>query len=142
MKIVVLSIQSADLNFKSILSREAVEPFVSPYSREEDTAAARMKGHLPEFVKKGRMNKLMKLQQSIAFEKAEEEVGRTLTVFVEGKMPEDGVYVCRTYKDAPNVDGYLFLETEKDLMSGDLIKARVTRAQQYDLVGVPEDELT
>lgn len=115
---------------------------VFTYSREEDTAAARMKGHLPEFIKKGRMNKLMKLQQSIAFEKAEEEVGRTLTVFVEGKMPEDGVYVCRTYKDAPNVDGYLFLETEKDLMSGDLIKARVIRAQQYDLVGVPEDELT
>ena len=101
-----------------------------------------MNGHLPEFIKKNRMKKLMKLQQAIAFEKAEAEVGRTLTVFVEGKMPEDGVYVCRTYKDAPNVDGYLFLETEKDLMSGDLIKARVTRAQQYDLVGVPEDELT
>ncbi|MBR6309269.1 MAG: 30S ribosomal protein S12 methylthiotransferase RimO [Lachnospiraceae bacterium] len=115
---------------------------VFTYSREEDTAAARMSGHLPEFIKNRRKNKLMKLQQTIAFEKAREEVGKTMTVFVEGKMPEDGVYVCRTYKDAPGVDGYLFLETSKDLMTGDLIRARVTSAREYDLVGVPEDELT
>ena len=115
---------------------------VFTYSREEDTAAARMSGHLPEFIKNRRKNKIMKLQQTIAFDKAREEVGKTMTVFVEGKMPEDGVYVCRTYKDAPGVDGYLFLETEKDLMTGDLIRARVTDAREYDLVGVPEDELT
>lgn len=115
---------------------------VFTYSREEDTAAARMSGHLPEFIKNRRKNKIMKLQQTIAFDKAREEVGKTMTVFVEGKMPEDGVYVCRTYKDAPGVDGYLFLETEKNLMTGDLIRARVTDAREYDLVGVPEDELT
>ncbi|MBR5994793.1 MAG: 30S ribosomal protein S12 methylthiotransferase RimO [Lachnospiraceae bacterium] len=115
---------------------------VFTYSREEDTAAARMSGHLPEFIKNRRKNKIMKLQQTIAFDKAREEVGKTMTVFAEGKMPEDGVYVCRTYKDAPGVDGYLFLETEKDLMTGDLIRARVTDAREYDLVGVPEDELT
>ena len=115
---------------------------VFTYSREEDTAAARMSGHLPEFIKNRRKNKIMKLQQTIAFDKAREEVGKTMTVFVEGKMPEDGVYVCRTYKDAPGVDGYLFLETEKDLMTGDLIRTRVTGAREYDLVGVPEDELT
>ena len=115
---------------------------VFTYSREEDTAAARMSGHLPEFIKNRRKNKIMKLQQTIAFDKAREEVGKTMTVFVEGKMHEDGVYVCRTYKDAPGVDGYLFLETEKDLMTGDLIRARVTDAREYDLVGVPEDELT
>ncbi|MCR4679847.1 MAG: 30S ribosomal protein S12 methylthiotransferase RimO [Lachnospiraceae bacterium] len=115
---------------------------VFTYSREEDTAAARMSGHLPEFIKNRRKNKIMKLQQTIAFDKAREEVGKTMTVFVEGKMPEDGVYVCRTYKDAPGVDGYLFLETQKDLMTGDLIRARVTDAREYDLVGVPEDELT
>ena len=115
---------------------------VFTYSREEDTAAARMSGHLPEFIKNRRKNKIMKLQQTIAFDKAREEVGKTMTVFVEGKMPEDGVYVCRTYKDAPGVDGYLFVETEKDLMTGDLIRARVTDAREYDLVGVPEDELT
>ncbi len=115
---------------------------VFTYSKEEGTAAERMGGHKPEFVKKSRRNRLMKLQQKIAYKKAEAEIGRELTVMVEGKMPEDGVYVCRTYKDAPNVDGYLFLETNKELMTGDLIKVRVTGAKEYDLMGVPQDEFT
>lgn len=115
---------------------------VFTYSKEEGTAAERMDGHKPEFIKKYRRNRLMKLQQSIAYKKAEAEIGRELTVMVEGKMPEDGVYVCRTYKDAPNVDGYLFLETNKELMTGDLIKVHVTGAKEYDLMGVPADEFT
>lgn len=115
---------------------------VFTYSKEEGTAAAKMKGQRPEWLKKLRRNKLMKLQAGIAYEKALAEVGRVLTVMVEGKLPEEGVYVTRTYKDAPNVDGYLFLETSKELVSGDLIKVRVTGAQNYDLMGVPEDEFT
>lgn len=115
---------------------------VFAYSREDGTAADKMKGHIPEFVKKSRRNRLMKLQQKIAFERVKEDVGKEMTVMVEGKMPEDGVYVCRTYKDAPGVDGYLFLETNKELMTGDLIKTIVTGAKQYDLVGVPKDEFT
>lgn len=115
---------------------------VFTYSREEGTAADKMGGHVPEFVKKRRRNAIMKLQQEISFKKAESEVGRELYVMVEGRMPEDNVYVCRTYKDAPNVDGYLFMETRKDLMTGDLIKVRVTGAKQYDLMGVPTDEFT
>lgn len=115
---------------------------VFTYSKEEGTAAERMSGHKPEFIKKYRRNRLMKLQQQIAYDKAASEIGRELNVMVEGKMPEDGVYVCRTYKDAPNVDGYLFLETAKDLMTGDLIKAHITGAKEYDLMGVPVDEFT
>lgn len=115
---------------------------VFTYSKEEGTPAEKMKGHKPEFIKKLRRNKLMKLQQKIAFRKAQSEIGKTLTVMVEGKMPEDGVYVTRTYKDAPNVDGYLFLETNKELMTGDLIKVLVTNAKEYDLMGVPSDEFT
>lgn len=115
---------------------------VFTYSREEGTAADRMDKQVPEFVKKHRRNAIMKLQQGISFEKAEETVGREFYVMVEGKMPEENAYVCRTYKDAPNVDGYLFLETDKDLMSGDFIKVHVTGAKQYDLMGVPVDEFT
>lgn len=115
---------------------------VFTYSKEEDTPAARMNGQVPKFIKEYRRNSIMKLQQSIAFDKARSEIGRDLIVMVEGKMPEDGVYVCRTYKDAPNVDGYFFLETNKELMSGDLIKVRVTGAKEYDLMGVPTDEFT
>jgi len=112
------------------------------YSREEDTAAATMKGQIPEFVKKNRRARIMKLQQKIAFEKAQAEIGRELVVMVEGRVPEDNVYICRTYKDAPNVDGYLFMESGKELMSGDYIKVKVTGAKEYDLMGVPIDELT
>lgn len=115
---------------------------VFTYSREEGTAASIMKHQIPEFVKKGRRNRLMRIQQAIAFEKAQAEINRELTVMVEGRMPEDNVYVCRTYKDAPGVDGYLFLETNKELMSGDYIKVTVTGARQYDLMGVPTDEFT
>ena len=115
---------------------------VFTYSKEEGTPAEKMDKQIPMFIKKHRRNVLMKLQREIAFEKAASEIGKDLTVMVEGKMPEEGVYVCRTYKDAPNVDGYLFLETNKELMTGDLIKIRVTGAKEYDLMGVPTDELT
>jgi len=115
---------------------------VFTYSREEGTAAAEMQHQIPMFIKKLRRNSIMKLQQKISFEKAAAEVGRELEVMVEGRMPEDRVYVCRTYKDAPGVDGYLFLETDKELMSGDFVKVKVTGAKEYDLMGVPTDEFT
>ena len=115
---------------------------VFAYSKEDGTPASIMRSQVPNFIKSIRRDSLMKLQQKIAFEKAEAEIGRELTVMVEGRMPEDDVYVCRTYKDAPNVDGYLFLETKKELMTGDMIKVTVTGAKQYDLMGVPKDEFT
>lgn len=115
---------------------------VFTYSREEGTAAARMRGQLPEFVKKYRQKKLMRCQKDIAFKAASDMKGKKLTVMIEGSVPEDGIYVARTYKDAPGVDGFLFLETSKELMTGDLIKVVVTGADEYDLVGVPEDEFT
>ena len=76
----------------------------------------------------------MELQQAIAFEKAEEMKGRILTVMIEGRTEED-VYVARSYRDAPNVDGYLFLKTERQLMTGDFVKVRVIDSNEYDLVG-------
>ena len=80
----------------------------------------------------------MELQQSIAFEDAEGFAGRELEVLIEGKLPEDEVYVGRTYRDAPDVDGYIFLDYGKTggkLMTGDLVRARVTGTHEYDLVG-------
>lgn len=108
---------------------------VFTYSAEEDTPAAEMPNQLPEETKELWHSEIMELQQEIAFEAAEEMTGRTLTVMVEGKIAEDDVYVTRTYKDAPGVDGYLFLETERNLMSGDFVKVVVTGANEYDLTG-------
>ncbi len=109
---------------------------VFPYSLEEDTPAALMPDQIPEEVKEKRRDELMELQQEIAFEKAAEKEGRVLDVVVEGYLPEEGVYVGRTYMDAPNVDGYLFFSAERDIDSGSFVKVEVTGSNEYDLTGV------
>ncbi|MBQ9488814.1 MAG: 30S ribosomal protein S12 methylthiotransferase RimO [Lachnospiraceae bacterium] len=113
---------------------------VFPYSREEDTAADVMEDQIPEEIKCQRRDELMELQQEIAFEKAEEMVGRILVVMIEGKVADEDTYVARTYRDAPNVDGYLFLNTTANLMTGDLVKVMVTDANEYDLIGEVYDD--
>ena len=108
---------------------------VFPYSQEEDTAAAVMEGQVPEEIKLQRRDELMELQQEIAFEKAEEMIGRELVVMIEGKVADEDTYVARTYRDAPNVDGYLFVNSTANFMTGDLVKVCVTDANEYDLIG-------
>lgn len=120
---------------------------VFTYSKEEGTGASRMKGQVPGFLKKLRRSRIMKLQQAFAFAKALEEKGRKVLAMVEGKMPDESaqgknVYVCRTYKDAPDVDGFMFVETGHELMTGDVIKCVVTGADNYDLIGEIENEFT
>ena len=105
------------------------------YSQEEDTPAAIMPDQIAEEIKLERQQDIMELQQEIAFEKAESMIGRVLTVMVEGKVADEDVYVARTYRDAPNVDGYLFLNTTATLMTGDLVRVMVTDSNEYDLVG-------
>ncbi len=113
---------------------------VFAYSQEEDTAAARMEDQIPEEVKCFRRDELMELQQAIAFEKAEDMIGQKLLVMVEGKVADEDVYVTRTYRDAPNVDGYLFLHTTANLMTGDFVPVMVTDSNEYDLIGMIDTE--
>ena len=108
---------------------------VFTYSQEEDTPAALMPDQIEEEIKLKRQQELMELQQFIAFEKAEAMIGQVLVVMIEGKIAEDDVYVARTYRDAPNVDGYLFIKTSANLMTGDLVKVLVTDCNEYDLIG-------
>lgn len=108
---------------------------VFTYSPEEDTPAAEMPGQVDEEVKEERQAEIMELQQDIVFEQAETMVGRELVVMIEGKIADENAYVGRTYKDAPNVDGFIFVHTEEELMSGDFVKAKVTGAAEYDLIG-------
>ena len=84
----------------------------------------------------------MELQQAIAFENEENMVGRLLPVMIEGRIAEDNVYVARSYRDAPDVDGYVFVNTDRDLMSGDFVTVRITDSREYDLIGEMEDEFT
>lgn len=113
---------------------------VFAYSPEEGTKAAEMEGQIPEEVKEERRQEIMELQQEVAFEKAQEMIGRELWCMVEGKVSDEYAYVARTYKDAPDVDGYLFIQTTQELMSGDFVKVRVTGAEEYDLIGEIADE--
>lgn len=115
---------------------------VFTYSPEEGTPAADMDGQIPEEVKEERRAELMELQQEIAFEQAESMVGKELLVMVEGKVADENAYVGRTYRDAPNVDGLIFINTDRELMSGDFAKVTVTGAVEYDLIGELSDEFT
>lgn len=108
---------------------------VFTYSPEEDTPAAEMEGQIPEEVKEDRQAEIMELQQEIAFEQAENMVGKEVLVMIEGKVADENAYVGRTYKDAPNVDGLIFVNTEEELMSGDFARVKVTGAAEYDLIG-------
>ncbi|MDO4633186.1 MAG: 30S ribosomal protein S12 methylthiotransferase RimO [Eubacteriales bacterium] len=115
---------------------------VFTYSREEDTPAAEMPDQVPEEVKKDRQNELMELQQEISLDKNADRVGETVLAMVEGYLTDENVYVARTYMDAPGVDGYLFINTQETLMSGDFVKAKITGALEYDLTGEIENEFT
>lgn len=108
---------------------------VFTYSPEEDTPAATMSDQIEESVKEDRQAELMELQQEIAFDLAGRMIGKEVIVMFEGKVADENVYVGRTYMDAPNVDGLIFVETNEELMSGDFAKVRITGALEYDLIG-------
>lgn len=118
---------------------------VFAYSQEEDTPAARMPDQIPEEEKERRKDILMELQQRISSEKSQEMVGESLEVIIEGQIPgeeeEEGtkVYSARTYRDAPDIDGFLFLSSSQEYLSGDFVQAQVVGAYEYDLMGVDED---
>lgn len=113
---------------------------VFPYSKEEGTPAAKMKGQIPKKTKEKRAKEIMLMQQEIAFAKAKERIGLSLSVIVEGRIPEDDVYVCRSYLDAPDVDGLVFVNCEREFCSGDMIQVKITDSNEYDLIGVLDNE--
>ncbi len=108
---------------------------VFAYSQEEDTPAAKMPDQVDDEIKEARRDEIMELQQEIVFEKNEAMAGRTLYVMIEGKVADEHAYVGRTYMDAPNVDGLIFVQTIEELMTGDFVPVRVTGALEYDLIG-------
>ena len=106
-----------------------------PYSPEEGTPAAEFPDQIDEETKKEWQADVMELQEEIIFDKNEEMKGRELYVFIEGKVSDENAYIGRTYRDAPDVDGYIFINTDEELMTGDIVRARVTGAYEYDLIG-------
>ena len=113
---------------------------VFTYSQEEGTPAADMEEQIPEETKLARRDAVMELQQEISLAGGEAMVGRRLEVFIEGKVADEEAYVGRTYMDAPGVDGYIFVNTDLELMSGMFVQVKVTGALEYDLIGELCDE--
>lgn len=108
---------------------------VFTYSPEEDTKAASLDNQVDEEVKLCRKDEIMELQQEISMDKSERLVGKEIEVIIEGKASDEDVYAGRSYMDAPSVDGYVFINSEEELMSGDFAKVRIVKAMEYDLIG-------
>lgn len=113
---------------------------VFAYSQEEDTPAAEFPDQVPQELKEERRDEIMELQQEISYEKSQSMIGKVLEVMIEGKVADENAYVGRTYMDAPGVDGLIFINTDLDLMSGDFVRAKLTGALEYDLIGEICDE--
>ena len=114
---------------------------VFTYSKEENTPAAKMKGQISKRLKEQRKKELMTLQQEISRQRGEEKVGSILKVMIEGKLPEENIYIGRSYMDAPNIDGYVFVHSVDSYLSGEFVDVRITQAKEYDLIGEAISEL-
>ena len=114
------------------------------YSAEEDTPAATFTDQVVQELKEEWRDEIMELQSEVCADLAEDMIGRELYAMVEGKVADEPAYIARTYKDAPGVDGYIFIQTGEALMSGDFVKVKVTGAIDYDLIGeiADADEFT
>ena len=112
---------------------------VFSYSAEEDTPAALFPNQVSEEEKEAWRDEIMELQQEIVFEQAQSRIGEQFTVLIEGKISGEDAYIGRSYMDAPNVDGYVFVNTKEELFSGDFVQVRITGAAEYDLIGEIEE---
>ena len=109
---------------------------VFPYSPEEGTRAAGFEGQLEEEVKRRWADEIMETQQQVVFEANENMVGRRITALVDGYLPEEDVYVARTCRDAPEIDGCVFFHSSAEILSGTMEELDVTDASGYDLIGM------
>lgn len=105
------------------------------YSPEEGTPAEQFLDQVPEEKKLDWQDDVMELQQEIAFDKNESLKGKEIWAFIEGKVADENAYIARSYRDAPGIDGYVFVHTQETLVTGDFIKVTITGALEYDLIG-------
>ena len=108
---------------------------VFPYCREPGTPAAELDGQLPEDLKQARCDRLMEVQQPIAFAWGQSQVGRRLDVLIDRDIPgEKDAYVGRSYADAPEVDGAVYV-TGEGLAPGQIVPCEIVTTRGYDLIG-------
>ncbi len=108
---------------------------VFTYSPEEDTPAATFSEQIPEETKQLWKNEIMELQQEVSYDLNSTMVGKRMKVIVEGYLYNEAMYMCRSYMDAPDIDGCVFVSSEEELLSGDFIDVLITDFNEYDLIG-------
>ena len=108
---------------------------VFTYSKEEDTKAAEFENQVEEEIKEQRKEEIMQLQQEVSYDLNQDMIGKELEVLIEGYLFDEDVYVGRSYKDAPTVDGYVFVSSEEEIVSGSFVKVKIKEAEEYDLIG-------
>lgn len=113
---------------------------VFEFSREPGTPADRMKEHLPRRVIQERRDRLMAVQQKITYQWSRNQVGRRLTVLLDQPVPEqEGVWLGRSYADAPEIDGAVYV-TGEGLRPGQFVECEIMAAEGYDLAAAPIEE--
>ncbi|MFH1227505.1 MAG: 30S ribosomal protein S12 methylthiotransferase RimO [Planctomycetota bacterium] len=104
------------------------------YSQEPGTRAAKMGGQLTNKIKQARFDAVMSLQQSIAFDHNRQLIGKKIEIIIDSITDND--YIGRTYGDAPEVDGCIFISSKRRLKTGDILKAEINGSKNYDLTGI------
>ena len=94
-----------------------------------------MGGQIPEELKEERKEIIMDIQRNVSAEKCRTFVGKELKVIVEGKLPDDNIYCTRSYRDAPEIDGLVFVNSDEELLTGDFVDVIITTSSDYDLYG-------
>lgn len=128
------------MNFVDEMEFERLGVFT--YSREEGTPAVAFSNQVEDDIAKERQEEILALQQEISYAFNLDMVGKTLDVIIEGYLYEENVYIGRSYMDAPNVDGYIFVSSQEEIVSGDMVRVKVTEANEYDLIGEIYNEFT
>ena len=108
---------------------------VFPYSEEEGTKAADYPEQIDMEIRRRWADEIMEAQQEVIFAQNETLVGKTYKAIVDGYLPQDNVYVARTYRDTPEIDGCIFFQVPYEIVSGTIVTLLVTDAKGYDLIG-------
>lgn len=105
------------------------------YSKEEDTPAASFDEQIEDSLKQDWVAEAMELQEKIISDKNQDMIGSEMMVMIEGKVADENAYIARSYRDAPDIDGYVFIHTTRQLVTGDFVEVKITGAYEYDLIG-------
>ncbi len=113
---------------------------VFPYYDEDKVPAYRLPGKVPEAVKQARRDEIMKMQNAISREINEARVGSVYDIIITN-VADDGIfYEGRSYAEAPEIDGVVYVASERQLEPGEIVKVKILEAQDYDLIGVGQDD--